>query len=83
MAYGALPTLFADAVDLPQDWALVSAGTTTRDSAVRTLAEELAELARLAETGIDYVIYHGSAPGLSPSVYLPQWRRLLAEVESR
>lgn len=70
---------YSAAGDLPQDRSFTSAGTATRD-AVRSLRSELSQLGDLAAQGYDYVIYHGTAPGIDPSIYLRQWRALLAAV---
>jgi alkanesulfonate monooxygenase SsuD/methylene tetrahydromethanopterin reductase-like flavin-dependent oxidoreductase (luciferase family) len=69
---------YATAGDLPQDREFVSPGTAT-ESATRTLDEELQQLAELAAAGVTYVIYHGTAPGVDPKVYLPLWSRLISE----
>jgi alkanesulfonate monooxygenase SsuD/methylene tetrahydromethanopterin reductase-like flavin-dependent oxidoreductase (luciferase family) len=69
---------YSTAADLPQDRQFVSPGTAT-ESAIRTLDEELQQLAELAAAGVTYVIYHGTAPGVDPAVYLPLWSRLISE----
>jgi alkanesulfonate monooxygenase SsuD/methylene tetrahydromethanopterin reductase-like flavin-dependent oxidoreductase (luciferase family) len=69
---------YSAAADLPQDTAFTSAGTGTRELVVRSLDRELEELAALRSAGFDHVIYHGSAPGLDPAIYLAQWEALLA-----
>jgi probable F420-dependent oxidoreductase len=71
---------YGAAADLPSDRAFTSAGTATRDAAVRSLATELDELEELNEQGYDYVIYHGTAPGIDPAIYARQWRAMLGAV---
>jgi alkanesulfonate monooxygenase SsuD/methylene tetrahydromethanopterin reductase-like flavin-dependent oxidoreductase (luciferase family) len=67
------------AADLPQDRDFVSPGTATAATVVRSLAAELEDLQQLAAAGVTYVIYHGTAPGIDPHVYLRQWSQLIAE----
>lgn len=72
---------YADAGDLPQDREFSSAGTATWEGAVRTLEDELEQLAGLTEQGYDYVIYHGTAPGIDPAIYARQWHALLSATD--
>lgn len=67
---------FADAGDLPEDRVerRPSPGAGVPE---RSLAEELEQLAELAAAGTTYVIYPGTAPGVDPAVYVPQWTALV------